>query len=353
MHRRIAARLAWRKRMAIAFGLLAAGSGLFALTGGPAWLLLPLLSLFYPARWEEGRALLYLDRFGLAYRTWLETDPRDPLRPELSRAARTQEARTPLPRFPLREGILFVLLWTALGLGLPRLGVVPGVGSTGPPPAPAREITPQPGHDRGGDGATPEAAEPRVREAEGAAPRPDSDPPASGERPQSRPRGVEGEPEAPVEGEQREAARPEAGASTASKPEGQGAGAPPPEGAEREPAAARPGQEKGAGIPPGEAVAEGAEAATPGEGSGAREAREPGPAKGATGAVGEGTPGAVAPLPRAAAGGEEGRLPTPWPEGKPPEAVLRRAERYLGEVPLTPAQRRVLEAYFGLSGSSP
>jgi len=348
LHRRIAARLAWRKRTAIAFGLLVAGSGLFALTGGSAWLLLPLLSLFYPARWEEGRALLYLDRFGLAYRTWLETDPSDPLYPELSRAAREQEARTPLPRLPLWEGVVLVLLWAGLGLGLPRLGAMPVAGSPEPPPALAREAPPEPGDERSGGGVLPEMAGPRVSEAEGAKPRPGSEPPTAGERPEARPRGVEGEPEAPAEGEQREAARPEAGASTASKPEGQGAGVSPPEGAEREPDAAPPGPGKGARTPPSDA-----EAARPGEESGAREAQARGPAKGVGGAAGTGAPGAEAPLPRSAASGEEGRLPAPWPEGKPPEAVRRRAERYLGEVPLTPAQRRVLEGYFGLSEPSP
>ncbi len=348
LHRRIAQRLAWRRRVALALFLLLLGSLIALFTGRRSGLFLPLLALLYPARREEGRALLYLDRFGLAYRTWLETDPSDPLYPELSRAARAQEARTPLPRLPLWEGALFVLLWAGLGVGLPRLVEVPIAGSPEPPPALAREAPPEPGDERSGGGVLPEMAEPRVSEAEGAAPRPGSEPPTAGERPEARPRVAEGEPEAPVEGEQREAARPEAGASTASKPEGQGAGVPPPEGAEREPAAARPGPGKGAGTPSSDAVA-----GRPGEGSGAREAQARGLAEGVGGAAGTGAPGAEAPLPRVAASGEEARLPAPWPEGKPPGAVRRRAERYLSEVPLTPAQRRVLEGYFGLSEPSP
>ena len=44
--------------------------------------------------------------------------------------------------------------------------------------------------------------------------------------------------------------------------------------------------------------------------------------------------------------GEEAALPSPWPAGRPPEAVRRGVEVYLEKTPLPPEARELLRRYF-------
>ena len=322
LHRRIAQRLAWRKRVALGFFLLLLGAVLALLTGERAGLLLPLAALLYPARREEARALTYLDRFGLAYRAWLEADPGDPLYPELARAAEAQAQRVRPPRFPLLGLAALLVLWAALGLWAPS------------GPGAPEEV------------ARPAAAPERPRPAGGAAPAPEEPPeeagkaasPSTSPRSRARPGEEAGKKGAETpEGTMPETARPAPGTAKDRPRPGEEAG---PEGAGRRlPGGAESGSEAAEGAPPEDGKALGRAAS----GSAAKGA----PAWGA----GPGDSGVPPVPPPEPAAGE--RLPSPWPKGRPPEAVRRRAADYLEAVPLTPAQRRVLEAYFGLSESSP
>ncbi|WP_456476953.1 hypothetical protein, partial [Oceanithermus sp.] len=83
LHRRWAARRAWRVRALLA-ALLALPAWLLAAWLGPWVVALALLPLAYPARRQEARALAEIDReLGLAYRTALETPADDPAYPRL------------------------------------------------------------------------------------------------------------------------------------------------------------------------------------------------------------------------------------------------------------------------------
>lgn len=97
MHRVWAVRRAWRVRL-----LLAAGLALLLLPLAwlvhPAWVLLSLVGLLYPTRWEEPKALAELDRcYGLAYRSALEAPVDHPWRGQLQTEAEAslREARPP------------------------------------------------------------------------------------------------------------------------------------------------------------------------------------------------------------------------------------------------------------------
>ncbi|XOB98493.1 hypothetical protein ACMC9I_11475 [Deinococcota bacterium DY0809b] len=388
LHRRWAARRAWRVRAALA-AVLALAAWALKPALGPWALALPLAALLYPARRELAAALAEIDRrLGLAYRTALETSPADPAYPQLrAEAERAARAARP-PRPPLAEAALALALW-GLATALP---VPAWPAATPPAEAVAGGAAPTDG--------TPTAADPAPREARD---RTEPAPPPAAEAPQTVEEAPAAEPEAqsPVE----EAAPPEPQATAERSPTETSPEAPAPqetatgareadEGA-RAASDARP-EEQAAG----EAVERAAETgdgrgeAAPGADrpqTGAREdalpqSRAPqtaegpptdaaeaeglwegtaapgspeGEAEGAAGAAaGEdrgGARGAAAgglePVPPATKGAPEAppaALPSPWEQGAPPAAVRRAAERYLQEAPLPPGAAEALRRYFEL-----
>ncbi|WP_457631650.1 hypothetical protein [Oceanithermus sp.] len=323
LHRRWAARRAWRARVLLA-ALLAVAAWALRPWLGYAALLLPLLALLYPASREEERALAEIDRrLGLAYRTALETPPDDPAYPRLRRAAAQAAAAARLPRPPWGALALAVLVWLAA--------------AALPPP--------------GGAGFWRESAT-AVRQDAGPA-----ESPRTADREGGRPL-ESGDAEPAAEGADDGAAgrAQEAAGQPASEPETGG------QGAEAQNADAR---EAGRSAAAGEGAASGGDLQASGgeEAKSAVAAEEPAGAAAVAGDEGGGADGADGasggagsdsggpespPLPAARPPQPEaGALPDPWEAGPPPD-VRRAAERYIENNPLPPGAAEAIRRYFEL-----
>jgi len=253
----------------------------------PLFALLSPLGLLLPSRLLEGRALREIARVSLAYPTALAYG-------EERLWAEARKAPLKLPPFPYGLLLLYLLaLLLALLLAAWRAEGVGGGWSL-------------PGLERP---APPQGASGREEGAE---------------------RALEGGAGTPREGEEAS----------------EGGSFPGQDGIRKEGEA---GASRG-GAPQGEAGANGKEDARPGE----REA-SPGPGKGAGPGAGDAPKGPPV-LPLAPEGeeagllppgeGEGASLPSPWPEGKPPERVRRGVEVYLEKTPLPPEARELLRRYF-------
>ncbi len=299
-HRLYAARLAWRYRLLLALAL--ALLGVFH----PLLALLSPLGLLLPARLWEGRALKEISRVSLAYATALAYG-------EERLWAEAGKVPARLPPFPwgllLAYGLALLL---ALGLHLTRPIPLPG-------PAGVERVAPLSREGQAQDGAAGEKEAEDEAKGEGQAA------PLQGK--------AQGPPsEAPGEGapqaEGASPARPKEGAPARALP---GTGSP---GEEAGPAEAPP-REDGGGqeTPPPQASRRG-----PGAGGTLEEkegALPPTQAQGPeVGLLGEGEEG------------EKAALPSPWPAGRPPEAVRRGVEVYLEKTPLPPEARELLRRYF-------
>lgn len=298
-HLRYAHRLAWRYRLLCALFL--------ALLGllHPLFALLSPLALLLPARLWEGEALRAIARVSLAYPTALRYGEE-----RLWREAR--KVAVPLPPFPYALLLLY-LLALLLALGKPW---APGEGGVPfPHQAPRVEQGPREGQAAGqaqgnGAGRMGEQMAPGASpQGEGAASRP--------------PEGTGGEGKAPAE--------PQASPSGGRQEGARGQGGP---GQAMEAPSKAQGGAEGASPTLGEGPARrGQGGAAPKLGGGqALEATPKGPGVGLL-SPGEG-PGDVP-------------LPSPWPEGAPPERVQRGVEVYLERTPLPPESRELLRRYFG------
>jgi len=121
LHQTWASRRAWRVRARL-LGLLALiALLLYPWTGG--WiLLLPLLSLLYPSKREEARALAEIDRkLGLVYRTALETPRKDPVYDRLWNEATQALKVAKLPPFPWWELTVALTIWLAAATTAPPI----------------------------------------------------------------------------------------------------------------------------------------------------------------------------------------------------------------------------------------
>jgi len=309
-HRRYAGRLAWQKRAWLFLLLLVAAALAGWLLGRPLVVGLAFCAFLYPVRWEEPRALRAIDARGLAYRAWLEAGPDHPLAERLAEAARAEASRIPLPRFPWPELLIGALALTLAIFYLLGPASPPATTASGRPPVGAeRGVAPK-------EGAAP------VGEAGGGTPRASPASRASGGADAGKASAAEGV-------ERNRPAGGEAAGSGESVPDAGGALG------DRSPG--------GDGAPAGPAG--GATAPAGAEGAPPRPAEAGRPAAGA----GPGTGGAPPPAPPPAVAPRGRGLPSPWPGGRPPERVARRAESYLSELPLTPEERRWVARYFGLS----
>jgi len=317
-HRRYAGRLAWQKRAWLFLLLLAAAALAGWFLGRPQVVGLAFCAFLYPVRWEEPRALRAIDARSLAYRAWLEAGPDHPLAARLAEAARREIEALPLPRFPWPE-----LLVGALALTLATFFLM---GPASPPPATA-------------SGKPAVETERGVSPGEGAAPKEDS--PAEGGNREAGGRTPKAPPISRATGAA-DAGKALAGEGVEREAPAGGAAAGPGEGG---PVAGRASGDRpsgGDGAPVG-----GNRAPAESEGESSAPAWARGAAPTPSGAAGPGSGGAPPPPPAVAPRGRG--LPSPWPEGRPPEAVVRRAESYLSEWPLTPEERRLVARYFGLS----
>ena len=386
LHRRWAARRAWRVRAALA-ALLAALAWALKPALGPWALALPLAALLYPSRRELAAALAAIDRrLGLAYRTALETPVTDPAFPRLRAEAERLARRATPPPWPWREALLAAAVW-ALAAALPPAphpaapapeAVTGGGSGAGSPrePGDAGEPSPQASPDR--RARAPVATEKPPAEAAGAAkrageeepPPPARDTGGDENRPPGDAAGAEaaaanqgenapGDAEAP--GEQAEPAVAAGdGRTESARDEGGAAGAP--GAAPRKGTAARGAEDadgERAPLPGAAEEVSGVRAAGGGEGP---------PAEGRVGATDAPAGGAVAPGMRKAetgayeaaveAAGTErtdapadappAELPSPWAAGRSPEEVRRAAERYLQTAPLAPEVAEAVRRYFEL-----
>jgi len=299
------------------------------LTGERLFSLLPLLALLYPSRLEEKRALSLIDRESLAYRTWLETEEEG-----LWPAAREAADRVSPPRFPWAA--LFLTLVLAAGVWALPLGEGAKADEAAPEFLAGEANTPKRPEREGSKGREAEQKKPGVKGKKV----------VEGERPKGAASAEEGRlGEEDLEPRAAKESGPTAGpmATGASgvealKEQGPGTLDPATEGPRERVEAFK---EHGAGEP-------GAGAKEGKSGAGVEEGK-PAPGKGGEAGAPE-VKGAEGPPP--VPGAETPRLealPSPWPEGRPPEGVQARAASYLSETPLTPRQRRVLERYFELS----
>ncbi len=263
--------------------LLALATALLGLLLPPLARLSPLW-LLLPARLWEGQALRVIARVSLAYPTALAYGEA-----RLWEAARKVEI--PLPPFPLSLLLLYLLV-LLLALALPLKA---GTSPLFPPQAPS-------------------LGSPTLGESPG------------GEAPNPTPQGEVGKGE---EGTPQEEGSPGTGPVEEPKDQGPGEGQGDPEGLR--------GEGTGEGDPsPG--AQGGPPSPRPGTGEGEPHLEEP---------------QEVAVRPQGEAqgllegGGEGGKaLPSPWPEGRPPERVVRGAEVYLERTPLPEEARELIRRYF-------
>ncbi len=330
LHRRWAARRAWRVRALLA-ALLALPAWLLSAWLGPWVVALALLPLAYPARREETRALAEIDReLGLAYRTALETPANDPAYPRLRAEAERAARAARLPRPPWREAALALALWVlVLAASLPGRAPAPPA-EAGAPAAPERAAPAASEPPPGRAGERPEAASGEAAPAETAEPPTGSMSPEAAE--DAQPAGAEAAPGT----EAAEGLEPGEPAQGAEAVEGAAADAAEAEGT---PAAAETAAED---TPVrGEAARDGAD----GEGALAE-----GPA--ARGSAGAGSEAAGASAPEVPQPQTPAGLPSPWAGGAPPEAVQRAAERYLQSAPLPPDAAEAVRRYFELEAGA-
>lgn len=404
VHRRWAARLAWRRRLQwalIAFALLLP----LALWVHPAWGLLSLLALLYPSRLELPRALRQLDeRYGLAYHSALEAPPAHPWRQRLEAEARQSLLQARLPKLPWLAGGIYLALLGLVWL----LPPVPVPGLSAPPraPAPNTQASPPPASLPNSQPNTPTTLEPQLPQ------------PSGSRQPPQEEQGQEAAEQAtpPPEGAQ------QSGTAPSAQPEGQGAspeeaspsqqGQEPPRSSEQQrqipqqnqgqeqvqgqgSQGERPGEQVGAGQPdrqgqksntqpqgvegnpqnrqPGRSTEQGTPANIP---QNQGQNPQPGPqsqekrggtpqVQGRPGQPGaQGTNGQALPQPPSTPnrplsgeaplrrsdnpGGQTRNLPDPWRGGQPPQHVQRQVERYLESEPLPPEVRDLLRRYFKL-----
>ncbi|MGC8968194.1 MAG: hypothetical protein ACP5JV_07750 [Thermus sp.] len=251
----------------------------------PTWALASPLALLLPARPFEGQALRAIARKSLAYPTALAYGEE-----RLWQEAR--RARVELPPFP---GWLLLAYLLVLVLALaPALWKDPG-GGTWLPPGVERTLEPA------REASSPEGKGPRDEGQAGAEATqggpPGPTPSSSGTKTPSFPGGRE-EREAPASGQ--EGRRPGPGeAPSGQRPQGTpGLGERETQGPSLEPPPLPSGPEEGLLSPEGQ--------------------------------------GGASPL------------PTPWPQGQPPERVRRGVEVYLERTPLSPEDRELLRRYFGV-----
>ncbi|MDM7323787.1 MAG: hypothetical protein P3W93_002115 [Thermus sp.] len=295
-HHLYAGRLAWRHRLllAIPLALLSFLHPLFALASGLPFLL--------PTRLWERRALREIARISLAYPTALAYGEA-PLWQEAKRV------RAQLPPFPVGLFVLYVVL---LVLALTWGSWTPKAPSTPWPLA---------GHERP---LEEQQEEPGPRNGEG------------------RPRGKA--PPSPQEGEEEPFPGPMTpGESTPSQTQ-----APNGEGREEGSKGLEAQGERPAAAPQGEGQGEGEPRSRPEEGEKASASGPSGlPPKVETPTLS--VPEAIGPEEGLLAPGGEGNgqaLPSPWQQGRPPEAVRRGVEVYLERTPLPPEARELLRRYF-------
>ncbi|WP_457637448.1 hypothetical protein [Oceanithermus sp.] len=331
LHRRWAARRAWRTRALLAIPLAIAAWLLRAWLGYAA-LLLPLASLLYSSRWQESRALAEIDiALGLAYRTALETPPEEPAYQRLRLQAEEIERSATLPRLPWPTLLLAAALWLAAGL-VPAPQIAPPTVRQGPLlPAENGQTEGRDGGERTSESRTAKQGKTGLEDQQtgsgevalGGNGEKTSGAGEEGSRPASQDSAPTGE-EGILKRERPPGAPPqEEGTQTASA------------GEEGPASQSQARSEKGGNDAAGE--------------KSAPAARQDGSGSGAGGAPGNqaGTrekPAAMpVPTPRAA-----GKLPSPWEEGSPPQEVKQAAERYIENNPLPPGAARALRRYFEL-----
>lgn len=396
MHRVWARRRAWRKRLQGALlGLLL----LLPLTllVHPAWGLLSLLALAYPARREERAALADLDRkYGLAYRSALEAPPDHPWRGRLEAEASASLSRAQPPAFPWPLALVYLalvgLIWVLPPLQIPARFSSPQTSPTTPPIPPPQTspgTTEQAPTNPAPTGQNPPSDEPTERASPGQAPQPtppgQATPPSEGSPPQpssGRAPTPQNPQNPPSPGQSPTATQPgQTGqAQPSPNPPGQPSDArpdqpgPPGQGPQQQPGpeqTAQPGQPSKANPPgsgqngqPSPASPEQPREGTPQQpqGPGSQQQgqstpssppseRGSGPARQPLPQITNPRPNGEAPIRRGPSQGQP--LPNPWPSAQPPQNVQRQAENYLENEPLPPEVREVLRRYFELPADGP
>ncbi len=302
LHRVWAQRLRWRRRLFAALALLLPAAALALWRGEAGWLLFSALGFLLPYPGAEEAALRAIDRHGLAYRAWLETPKEDPLYPRLATEAEAQAKRLSPPPVPLWAGALYLAALLTLLLLAGPAPIQPGLAEPPPLQAPKKK-----------------AASPAPRGAK--------------------------EQQTKTKAAQR-GAQPNAPGPTPAAP-GQNAPAKPPPKAAPKPRAGTPQKAREMAQPQGAPGARPPAPRPPTNKSGT--AKEPAPAQRAPGPQADAKPPAKTPEPPPVEQPEARALPSPWPAGRPPEAVRQRAETYLADEPLPPELAELLRRYFELS----